>query len=366
MSARRASPEPRHGERLACQDEDAGADVPERRPTGEAGRLARGALAAAREAVIGEDDDGGVRPRRRHQPADDVVLQEGERFDHRSEAGRLVVGDARHGGRLETREVVPDRIEPLEVDHGQIGARPRQDLEGGGLDTARRGDDRLQALHRLLEIGAIPGEQTAQIVRPQPVRLDAQRVDRRGALRREDARLGRHRRAQRRQRVRPAIGDHDAPNLLRRPGGPPADHRGAEPRIGDLVPHRLDAPPAPGHRHRTPAVRIVLDEIENAVRVRGPCRGDGGPQERGQGRPLRRQRPARAPRHQGREVREAALAQHRLEAVPVRPVHADDQQAHAARPPGKRGRRAARHTEAEEQQQGGRRGATSRGGAPHA
>lgn len=133
----------------AGHDEDAEGAV----PLGHGGGLiGAGAWAevTAFEAVVGDEDDGGVRACEVEHACEHGVVEAAGGGDDVSVGGGVSGGDAREEGRVERHEVVREFVEGAEVDAEEVPWFVFEDVGSGGLEGGGRGEDEGD----LLEAGA--------------------------------------------------------------------------------------------------------------------------------------------------------------------------------------------------------------------
>ena len=133
----------------AGHDEDAEGAV----PLGHGGGLigaGAGAEVTAFEAVVGDEDDGGVRACEVEHACEHGVVEAAGGGDDVSVGGGVSRGDAREEGRVERHEVVCEFVEGAEVDAEEVPWFVFEDVGGGGLEGGGGGEDEGD----LLEAGA--------------------------------------------------------------------------------------------------------------------------------------------------------------------------------------------------------------------
>src|SRR5690606_10443870 len=105
------------------------------------------------------------------------------------------------------------------------------------------------------------------------------------------------------------------------------DDEGAEVGLGEDVPEGLGAPGGAGGGAEAGAGGVGLDEVKDAVLVRGLAGGDGGPEERREHREERGEVGTDAAVDEAPEVGERAGLEEGVDDLPVRGVPADDEEA---------------------------------------
>ena len=133
----------------ARQHEDAVETVPHSRLPFDVGGIGGGTPGAVLEAVIREDYHQGVRVGLRQQLAHELVLVVVEGLHHPVELPVILVAHHGHLRRHHVREAMAGLVDPLEVDHHQVGLALREQVQGGGLIVSRRGEDAGQVVDRI-------------------------------------------------------------------------------------------------------------------------------------------------------------------------------------------------------------------------
>src|SRR5581483_199479 len=269
------------------------------------------------EAVIGDEHDGGVRPRRADERADAGVEKPVDgprrRRDLRRDRGVDVPGRP-------SAEVVPEEVLDavrLVEDHAEEVPRPLaheplrhrdpalrepaevvQVLEAAGAIVGRAADEAPRRLDRDLVVGA---EEVADVGRPGDVGR---------ARRREEAR------------------DHEPVHRSDRPRGRYVDGANGAAGRADDVPERPRAERLGGHEV---AARVAVcgegAEAEDAVLAGVLARDERRPRRRRERGDGRRELAVAASVHEGGELRQLARRDPRREEAEARPVEPDDEDA---------------------------------------
>ena len=244
------------------------------------------------ESVIGEEHHRRIGARGFEEATKRGIVPFVHRVHHATKETLLALGDMRHLRRDKLHEVVADRVDRVKEDHRRVPRATRLQLRDRRALDARgirhQFDERLHAPVANAYFIKLRQERLERVARKRPRALPA-RGDRvltrcgmdgardqrpRGALARWLALL---------QQIR----HHTALDRLRGMRRVPADDVRRETVLRKDVPERLRLSRR-GRRHaEAAAIRLRLDEIENAVLVRGLARSDRRPQE---GREFRLQR----------------------------------------------------------------------------
>ena len=331
----------------ARRQEDPGRLVVEMGPPDVDGPLAADPPVAALEAVIGEQEDGGlVEVDPGQHPPQQLVLVVVPGFDDPPVTGEAVVVDPRQPWLGVLHEQVRDAVDLLEIEHEEVEALLGQQRLGDRRITLGGDGVLLEEMNGIERVGS--GEprgvvHLGAVLLGRQVDEPADEVVAHLLLRRHQhaqpgvelgrvglqavvAATGRGAEAV----VAEGVGDDQAvAHLLGRVGGPPADDPGAAPVGRQDVPDRPHLAVVAAHRHPG-AVRLVDHEPRDAVLGGGLAGGDAGPDHRrqrdvGQGLDLA---PGAALAQPG-QVRHATRRDALFDQLPVGAVEAEDDRAGA-------------------------------------
>lgn len=280
------------------------------------------------EPVVGADCHRRPRAGPCQKVAEPLVQVDPGRPPGAGEGGEVGVGHLGESRRRGVGEQVPRRVGEVDVDQRDLRPEPVEDEGEGPAQRLRR----LPRPGQLGEALGTPGrrlagdEAGADGARRLRVRRP-ERVERRRQVRREGEAGGGASRRGADLVGQQAVGDDRPADLLRRPGGVPAEDGGGDVPLGGEVPEGADLPRGGGDRDRRPR-RPRLEEVPDAVVDRMAAGGDGGPERRREDRVEGLHRGGPAAAHQLPEVGERnAVGEQPVEGPEVGAVEPDDEEA---------------------------------------
>jgi hypothetical protein len=307
-------------------------------PDGDAGGDARGELGAqvvGMEAVVGDEDDGGLGAGHFQQDLEHHVVGAVGAFHDVLVDLEVLIGDACHLGRMVVHEVVGDFIDGAEVDGHEVpvGIRLHQ-VGGGGLDGVGLGHvlaEGMEAFVAGLVDEVALGEEGLEDFLVDLVGRHAEFVHGfreilgpvgaghgRGEIGGVGVRggsfdMGEH------------VGDHFAVEVLFSLGGEPTDDVGAQAFFAEHFPDRLALAGGGGDGDDLAGNRVNFGEAGNLVMVGHFPGGNGTPEHGGELRLEGGEIAVDAAIHERTDAVHAAFGEERVDDFPIGGVPADEQ-----------------------------------------